>query len=217
MKLLLTSGGISNQKISNALKKMLNKDFTESSLAYIPTALNVEDGDKSWAIQSLKNIKKCGFKYIDIVDISVLKKEIWLDRLNRADVIYFEGGNTFHLMRSMTKSGFSNEIKNLFNRRIWVGVSAGSMVVAPDLCLELSQQLYKEDLQEKKNLHGLNLVDFYILPHLNSKWFKELTGKAVRVHSKNYKHTIYLINDKSAVMVNNGIVEVVGTGKYFKI
>ena len=217
MKLLLTSGGITNDKISNAFKDLIGKDFADSFLAYIPTALNVEEGDKTWAINSLRNIKKSGFKYIDIVDISVLEKSIWLERLEKVDVIYFEGGNTFHLMRSIIKSGFADEIKNLFQNKIWVGASAGSMVTAPDLCLELSQQLYKEDLHEVENLQGLNLVDFYVVPHLNSKWFTDVTEEGVRNCVKNYKHKVYLLDDQGAIKVNNGKIEIVSDGKYFEI
>jgi len=217
MKLLLTSSGITNISIENTLKDLLGKGFSESSIAYVPTAMNVGGGDKSWAINSMRKLVKLGFASVDIVDISALSKDMWMRRLLDADVIYFEGGDTFHLVRTINSSGFAGEVKEIFKDKIWVGASAGSMVTGPDLCLKLSQELYKEDLEEKENLAGLNLVDFYIIPHFGSKWFPDVTEETVREGVKDYKHKVYLLDDNSAVKVIDQNIEVVSEGKYFVI
>ena len=69
MKLLLTSGGITNELIAMALFDLVGKKPEDTLLAFIPTALNVEVGDKSWLINDLVNLKKQNFKSIDIADI----------------------------------------------------------------------------------------------------------------------------------------------------
>jgi hypothetical protein len=86
MKLLLTSAGFSNQTIAKAFLELAGKPFKEMKLAFIPTAANVEEGDKGWLIEDLANCKKLGLAEIDIVDISALPREIWQKRLEAADI-----------------------------------------------------------------------------------------------------------------------------------
>lgn len=75
MKFLLTSAGFTNKTIIKAFKDLVNKPFEEMNLAFIPTAANVESGDKRWLIDDLNNCRKLNFKQIDIVDIAVTKLE----------------------------------------------------------------------------------------------------------------------------------------------
>lgn len=72
MKLLLTSAGLTNKTISNALLELTGRPFAELDLAFVPTASNVEAGDKDWVIDDLNYCKNLGFKSIDIVDISAI-------------------------------------------------------------------------------------------------------------------------------------------------
>ena len=53
MKLLLTSGGITNKSIADALFELVGKKPEDTALVFIPTAANVETGDKSWFINDL--------------------------------------------------------------------------------------------------------------------------------------------------------------------
>ena len=89
MKLLLTSNGLSNPSIAKALFELVGKPAEETNIAFVPTASNVEEGDKGWLIDDLVNIKKQGFESVDIVDISALPREMWLPRLEAADVLFF--------------------------------------------------------------------------------------------------------------------------------
>ncbi len=58
MKILLTSGGITNESIKTALFDLVGKNPEDTSLTFIPTASNMEQGDKSWLINDLINFKK---------------------------------------------------------------------------------------------------------------------------------------------------------------
>src|SRR5687768_16453417 len=122
MKLLLTSGGITNPSIAKAFRDLLAKPFDESKIAFIPTASNAEVGDKSWLINDLKNIQALGFKEIDIVDISALPREVWLPRLEVADVLLFSGGNTFYLMNWIKKSGLKELLPKMLETKVYVGI-----------------------------------------------------------------------------------------------
>src|SRR3989344_8364950 len=107
MKFLLTSAGFTNRTISNALLDLTRRPFKKISLAFIPTAANMWDDDKSWLIDDLYNTKKLGFSSIDIVDISALPHAMWEKRLNVVDIIMVGGGNTYDLIYWINKSGFS--------------------------------------------------------------------------------------------------------------
>lgn len=217
MKLLLTSGGLENDSIIATLRELLGKEFSDTSVAFVPTASNVESGDKWYVIKDLAKFQELKFKSVDIVDMSALTKDVWLPRLKEADILFFEGGNTFHLMRSIEKSGFRDFIPELLKEKIWVGVSAGSMVTGPDLMLNVSQKIYGEDLNEVENIKGLGLVNFYVLPHFNSKWFPLRTEENIKDATKNIKRKIYVLDDNCAVKVVDGVEEVVSGGKWFEI
>lgn len=209
MKLLLTSAGLTNNSISKALFDLVGKEPSDTTVAFIPTASNVETGDKSWLINDLNNLKKQNFKAIHIVDISAVGETVWKPQLESADVLFFEGGNTFHLMRWMDRSGLSKILPELLKTRVYVGVSAGSMITSKDLALKLSQDLYGEDLKESENLNGLNFVDLYILPHLNSKYFTNVRIDSIKESVKGMTEKIYALDDQSALKIIDGKVEIV--------
>ena len=217
MKLLLTSSGLTNSSIANALFELTWKKPEETTVVFIPTASNVEQGDKDWLITDLMNLKKQSFKSIEITDISAVDEKIWKPILERADVLFFEGGNTYHLMRWLNKSGLSELLPELLKNRVYVGVSAGSMVTNPDLELKLSQVIYEEDMLETEELKGLNFVDFYFLPHLNSESFKKMRRKNIEKVGQEIDRTIYALDDNSALKVVDGKIEVISEGEWFVI
>ncbi len=216
MKLLLTSAGIKNKSISKALFDMVGKKPEDTSLVFIPTASNVEMGDKDWLIDDLISLKKENFKQIEIADISAAPEDIWRLKLEKADILYFEGGNTFHLMKWIKKSGLEAILRELLQTKVYVGVSAGSMVTNPDLILKFSQIIYDEDLDKIENMKGLGYVDFYFLPHLNSKYFSKLRRKNIEEATKGMKEKIYALDDNSALKVVDGKVEVISEGEYLE-
>jgi dipeptidase E len=217
MKLLLTSSGLTNNSIAKALFELTGKKPEDTTVTVVPTASNIEAGDKSWLITDLVNLQKQNFKAIEITDISAVAEKIWKPSLERADVLFFEGGNTYHLMRWLNKSGLSKLLPELLKNKVYVGVSAGSMVTNPDLALKLSQIIYEEDMLETEELKGLNLVDFYFLPHLNSEWFKKMRRENIEKVGKSIKRKIYALDDNSALKVVDGKVEVVSEGEWFVV
>lgn len=214
MKLLLTSGGITNKSISMALLELVGKRAEEISLVFIPTASNIEIGDKSWLIEDLINLKKQNFKSIDIADISALDKKIWQQKIEEADVLYFEGGNSYHLMEWVNKSELVYLLPDLLKTKVFVGVSAGSMITSKDLNLRISQSIYEEDLDRLQELPGLNFVDIYTLPHLNSPYFERVRENFIKeaVHGINDK--VYVIDDNSALKIENDKIEVISEGNW---
>ena len=218
MKLLLTSAGITNKSIENTLLELIDKLFSECSLAFIPTAANVEEGDKSWMITDLNNCKNLGFSMIDIVDISALPNKIWKKRLENVDVLLFSGGNTFHLMYWLEKTGLKNEMAQLLKNKVYVGISAGSIVASKHLSLaEQEDKIYTDSAGEiLTDEHGLGLVDFHIRPHLNSPYFPQTRVEILKERAKEVAEPIYALDDNSAIQVVDDIVAVISEGTWKK-
>lgn len=216
MKLLLTSAGITNKSLASALLELIGKPFEESSIVFIPTASNVEKGDKGWFIDNLVQLQKLNFKQIDIADISAVPMSVWKPKLEEADVIFFEGGNTYHLMEQINKSGLTNLLPELLKNRVYVGVSAGSMVTGPNLALSISQILYKDDLDRTKEMDGLKYVDFYFLPHLNSEYFVNLRKKNIEEAIKGMTTKVYALDDACGIKIVDGKIKVISEGEYLE-
>jgi len=215
MKLLLTSAGLANDSIVKALSNLVQKPFSELKIAFIPTAANLEEGDKQdWFIKDLINLKELKFNSVDIVDISALPKEIWLERLKEADVLYVEGGNTYHLMYWFNQSGLSEILPELLKTKIYVGVSAGTVVATPSIINARSEKQLLLDIKEIAYNNGLSLVNFMIEPHINSVWFKDSTFDNLEKRSKEYKYPIYCLDDNSAIKIDGDKVEVISEGEW---
>lgn len=215
MKLLLSSAGFSNQAIADALFGMVGKKPEDTSLVFVPTASNVETGHKGWFIDDLINIKKQNFRSVAIADISAVPEHIWRPQMEEADVLFFEGGNTYHLMHWMNESGLTKLLPDMLKTKVYMGVSAGSMVASPDLNLRLSNAIYGEDVEEVA-MPGLGFVDFYFLPHLNNTHFATRMEANLTEAMKIVAKKTYVLDDQSALKVVDGNIEIIGGGKYLE-
>ena len=213
MKLLLTSSGLKNKKIIDALRDLVGKDFSDTKLVFIPTAANIESGDKSWLIDDLSNCKNLGFKEVDIIDIVAVSEEIWKPRLYNADIILFGGGNTSYLMQQIKKSGLIKILPDLFKTRVYVGISAGSLVTSPNLKGKEMQRLYEEEIVDGEKNEGLGFVDFLVVPHMNSPFFPR-TAELIDEVAKDVKIPLYAIDDQTAIKVDGEKIEVISEGKW---
>lgn len=214
MKLFLTSAGLSNQKLAKALINLVGLDEDKIKIAFIPTASNVEEGDKSWLIDDYINIKKQDFGSIDIVDISAISKDSWKPRLEEVNVLFLGGGNTFHLMHWVRKSGLEKLLPKILKTRVYVGISAGSCIAGATIYNSV-QNLFGEKYNLKIE-KGLGLVDFQFIPHLNSPYFKKINEKNLEIASKDLTKPIYALDDNSAIVIDGDKIDVVSTGKWRK-
>lgn len=198
MKLLLTSAGLTNSKLAKALRDLVEKPLNKCAVAFIPTAANVEIGDKGWLINDFINLKKYGL-LIDIVDISALPQSIWKPRLNSADILLVGGGNTFYLMHWLRKSGLDKFLPEYLKTKIYVGISAGSMVVSKSIFLSTDKPIFGEDRLGVQDDTGLGLINFYIRPHFNSPFFPKAKDKYLSHVAKTITEQIYALDDNSGI------------------
>ena len=216
MKLLLTSGGLMNDSIISALKDLTQKSFSKLNLAFVPTASNMEEGDKWWLIKDLEICKKLGFKTIDIVDISALPRTVWQKRLESANILLFEGGNTYNLMYWIHKSGLKDLLLKLLKTRVYVGISAGTLVATPSLIFATTDKTPLKKIGETIFDKGLGLVNFLVDVHINNSYFPKRTFDNLEVKSKKIPHEIYALDDNSAIKVDGADIKVVSEGKWKK-
>ena len=219
MKLVLTSGGISNKTIEQELKNFIGKDFKDLKILFCTTASNYEGGDMNdWLIEDIQYLKKLGFK-IDVCDINGISIEKFLPRFEWADVFYFEGGNTQWLRKSIKNSGLEEYLEELLKTRVWIGVSAGSCVLCPTIC-NSCQDLFDENI-EGFPIDGLNLVNFQFVPHLNNESFPKIRKDNLLNASENLKvidgEKLYILDDNGAVFVDGKDIKVISEGNWFEI
>jgi len=211
MKLLLTSTGISNQTIANALVTLVGKETSQIKVAVIPTAANVELGNKSWLIEeNLVSLQKYGIEWIDIVDISA-EGVAWKNRLADVDVVLVGGGNTFHLLNQVRKTDFDKWLYANLDTKVYVGVSVGATLVTPSMGIT---SLHSEDIDYigLDDLTGLGFVDFEISVHTP----ESVSHEANREYLKTINNDLYALDNKSAIVVDGDHTEVVSEGEWVK-
>ncbi|MCX6798105.1 MAG: Type 1 glutamine amidotransferase-like domain-containing protein [Candidatus Falkowbacteria bacterium] len=217
MKLLLTSNGLANKSIAKALFELVGKPASKTTIVFIPTAMNVITGDKGWFINDLNNIQKQGCKFVDIVDISALPKNIWQPRIAKGDVLFFSGGHTSHLMRCLKESGLAELLPELLKTRVYAGISAGSMVANPTLALSNNdKKIYYEEKFGYRSEEALHLVDIYVRPHFNSSGFPHARKEYIKKIAEESGQAIYALDDESALKIVDGAIEIITEGTCLK-
>lgn len=214
MKLLLTSAGLRNKTLVRTFLDLLGKPIAESRLLFVPTAANADPGDKWWLLEDLNAFWALKPLELDIVDFAGLPKELWLPRLEAADCLIFGGGNTLHLMKSMLDENFHELLKKWLDTKLYVGVSAGSIVTGPTLGTSSSMDVYQEKYNVKLSDQALGLVDFYVRPHFQNPDFPLVTEENVTEQAKSLGSNIYLLDDGSGVVVDGTSVRVVSEGAW---
>lgn len=171
-----------------------------------------------WLIEDMERFKKMNFK-IDVCDINGVDINNFLPRFEWADVLYFEGGNTQWLRKSIKASGLEEHLSKLLETRVWIGASAGSCVLCPTIC-NSCQDLFDENIKDFP-IDGLGFVDFQFVPHFNSEFFSKIRKENLLNASKNLKKVdgkkLYVIDDNGAVFVDNGNIKVISEGDWFEI
>ncbi|MGW6449820.1 Type 1 glutamine amidotransferase-like domain-containing protein [Lentzea sp. NPDC055074] len=217
MKLLLTSGGVTNPSIHSALEGLLGKPVSESHALCVPTALwghsmtgpasvrGLVAGESRW-----RHFTGLGWASLGVLELTALPTigaERWTTWVQDADVILADGGDATYLSHWMRESGLADLLPSLPDK-VWVGVSAGSMVMTPRIGTDFVEWTSAPDDRT------LGVVDFSIFPHLDlfptntqadaERWAAEIDGPA------------YAIDEQTAVKVVDGVVEVISEGRWTK-
>lgn len=214
MKFLLTSTGFTNESLIKKFVEMVGKQPEEMLVVYVPTAANVARPlDKHWIIENYVSLHQMKIGKIDIVDFSAVPKEIWLPRLERADAIIFGGGNPYHLIYWMRKSGLLDIFEDLIKDKVYVGCSAGSTILGKSI-ISTAPKKYIEEIPEFEGDDGLGYVDFIIRPHFYRPDRSQFSEESVQEMATELGTPIYAIDDNTGIAIEDDKLEVVSGGKW---
>ena len=217
MKLLLTSGGINNKSIHEALVDMLDKPIADSNALCIPTAMYghpwVGPGVKAWEFISGKEdnpMVDLGWKSVGILELTALpsiSEDRWVPLLQETDVLLVAGGDALYLGYWMKQSGLADLLPSL--NAVYVGMSAGSMVMAPRI-----GDFFVSWTSPSGGDETLSMVDFAMFPHLEHEMLPYNTMAAAERWAAGMQGPAYAIDDQTAIKVIDGEVEVVTEGNW---
>jgi dipeptidase E len=215
LKLLLTSGGVTNPSIRDALAGLLGKPIADATALCIPTAQwghpmcgpvsarGFVSGLPPWGGMTSMEWKSLGL--LELSALPTIGAGRWVPWVREADVLLADGGDATYLCHWMQESGLADVLTSLPGT-VWVGVSAGSMVMTPRIGADFVEWPSAPDDRT------LGVVDFSIFPHLDGfpentiaeaeRWAAEIGGPA------------YAIDDQTAIKVTGGTVEVVSEGRW---
>jgi len=216
MKLLLTSAGIKNASIDDALVDMLGKPIAESNALCIPTASYghpMAGPGGAWRIitgRAATPMCELGWKSLGVLELTALPsidEELWVPIVKETDALLVGGGDALYLAHWMRQSGLADLLPSL--RAVWVGVSGGSMVMAPNVGEE--PIIWKPPGGGDR---ALGLVDFSIFPHVDHEALPDNSMANAEKWAAKLPVPGYAIDDQTAIKVTNGTVEVVSEGHW---
>ena len=215
MKFLLTSAGIKNTSIHDALVDLLGKPIAESSALCIPTAVYAIPGGAGHAWRFFSGrattpMCELGWKSLGVLELTALPsidKELWVPMVQETDVLLVNGGDPLYLCYWMRQSGLADLLPSL--HAVYVGLSAGSMVMAPNIGEEFVGWTPPTGGDET-----LGLVDFAIFPHLDHEILPDNTLADAEKWAASVPVPAYAIDDETAIKVVDGAVEVISEGHW---
>ena len=216
MKLLLTSAGISNVSIQNALVELLGKPISESSALFVPTAIYGIAGGGDIVRKVICGVLgdpfcDLGWRSLGLLELTALptmKQELWVPILHQTDALLVGGGDCQYLTYWMQQSGLADLLPSL-GEKVWVGLSAGSMVMTPRI-----GQTFVEWKSPDGGDKTLGIVDFSIFPHLNNPDLPQNTLTNAEKWAAEVQVPAYAIDDETAIKVVDGTVEVISEGHW---
>ena len=215
MKLLLTSGGVTNPSIREALVGMLGRPIEEATALCVPTAQlghpncgpvgarGFVSGLPPWGGMTSLLWRSLGL--LELTALPTIGADRWEPWVREADVLLVDGGEATYLCHWMRESGLADLLPSLEDT-VWVGVSAGSMVMTPRIGVEFVEWPAAPDDRT------LGVVDFSIFPHLDV--FPDNTMAAAEAWAARIGGPAYAVDDQTAIRVVDGVVDVVSEGEW---
>jgi dipeptidase E len=216
VRFLLTSAGIKNTSIHDALVDLLGKPIAESNALCIPTALYAIPGGAghAWRLISGRSAEpfcELGWQSLGVLELTALPsidEAHWVPMVQETDALLVGGGDPLYLCYWMQQSGLADLLPSL-REAVYVGLSAGSMVMAPNI---------GEDFVRWSPPTGgdraLGLVDFAMFPHLDHEAMPDNSLANAEKWAAGVPVPGYAIDDQTAIKVTDGTVEVVSEGHW---
>lgn len=212
MKFLLTSAGISNTSIRNTLVDLLGKPIADSSALCIPTAAYATPDGPAEAWRQIRPWSELGWKAFGVLELTALpttRQEQWLPLLQATDALLVGGGESLYLCYWIWQSGLAETLPSLLQDKVYVGASAGSMLVT-----QTFGETYDGTNPPTGSDKALGLVDFALHPHLDADYAPTASLAHLEQWAAGVSVPAYAIDDQTALKVVDGEVEVVSEGQW---
>jgi dipeptidase E len=224
MKFLLTSSGIRNRSINDALVDLLGKPIADCSALVIPTAIYPFPGGGGMAWQAISGaasspLSGLGWKSLGVLELTALpsiQEDSWIPTVRETDALLVWGGDVLYLTYWMRRSGLADLLPSL-DETVYVGVSAGSIAVTPYNCdAEFDLQFVPEGSDQAVDAdRALGLVDFTLYPHLDrGEGFEDASMANIEKWAAGIPAPTYAIDDETAIRVIDGRAEVISEGHW---
>jgi dipeptidase E len=218
MRFLLTSAGIKNASIHDALVELLGKPIPESNALCIPTGVQPFSGGPSHVygfITGTVGGPMCalGWKSLGVLELTALptiRKEHWVPAVQEVDALLVWGGSPLYLCYWMRQSGLADLLPSLRPEAVYVGTSGGAMVATADF----GGETYDDSEPLTGSDNALGLVDFSVFPHLEREDMPDTSLANIERWAAGLTVPAYAIDDETAITVVDGAVEVVSEGHW---
>ena len=217
-KLLLTSAGVNNPTIRDALVGLLGKPIAEADALCIPTGAYGSTYDNrpqgAWKfITGTTNqpMVELGWKSMGVLELTALPtvgRDRWEGWVRDADVLLVNGGDALYLAHWLRESGLAALLPTLPDL-VYVGFSAGSMALTPRIGDDFIGWRPPDGVDR-----GLAMVEFSIFPHVDHPDLSENTMAAAERWAAGLGNPAYAIDDATAIKVVEGAVELVSEGHW---
>jgi len=218
MKYLLTSGGIQNTSLHNALVGLLGKPIAECSALCIPTAAYAHPmagPAAAWRMITGRDATPLcglGWKSLGVLELTALPslgQELWVPLVEKTDALLVGGGDPLYLCHWMQQSGLADLLPSLRRETVYVGVSAGSLVLAPHVGVDFMH--WKPPAGGDR---GLGVVNFAMFPHLDHPSLPDNSMADAEKWAAGLPVPAYAMDDQTAIKVVDGAVEVISEGHW---
>ena len=215
---LLTSAGIKNPSINDALVDLLGKPIAESHALCIPTAQYGHpqvSPQMAWSFITGREprcpMTELGWKSLGVLELTALpsiERENWVPLVRETDVLLVSGGDALYLAHWLRESGLADLLPSL-HETVWVGFSAGSMALTPRIGDDFVVWRPPSGGDE-----ALGIVDFSIFPHVDHPDLPENTMADAERWAAGIGGPAYAIDDETAIKVVDGAVEFISEGHW---
>jgi dipeptidase E len=202
MKLLLTSAGLTTERIRQEFIKLLPKVPGEC-MALVVSLVRNED-EKFFADLNRKQLIDSGLG--NCLDFDLAQSSFNPKLLDEVEVVFVCGGNTFEIMNRMRETSLADALIQPVRdeRLIYAGSSAGSIIAGPSIAIAGWGSTADSNEIDLKNLKGLSFIEISIYPH-----FEESLRAEIDQFKNMVSYPVQELTNDMALLVNNDKIEIV--------
>ena len=221
MRMLLTSNGVRPGPIQDALVGLLDRPVAEARVVAIIDAMLPFPGDRTKLLADLEDFRRLGWAEFDVMSLLGGPRSVIESRLRSADVVFCYGGTNHWLAHAWTSTGLAPVLRDLLDQKVYVGLSAGSMIFSRQhaAAVEALDDHEEVEMLELESVGpALPLLDWYLVPHLGAPFLPHSTDEWAAVTAARLDAPVWFIDDTSALIVREpgAEPEIVSSGHWLR-